>query len=869
MTGTDLNERLRPLEHRLSNGLTLLVRADPAAPVAAIVTHVMAGYFDEPGPLVGISHVLEHMFFKGTARRGVGEIARATKAAGGYLNAGTIYDRTSYYTVLPAAALDEGLDIQADALIHSRIDEEELQKELVVIIEEVKRKLDNPSALATEKLYEAMFDVHPIRRWRMGMPEILATFTRDDVMTYYRSMYRARNIVLVVSGDVDPERVVDRVEELYGPVPAGGHERQMPQEPERAGGRLRELSGDIGRTYAELGWRTPGTLAPDTAALDALAAVAGQGRASRLYRQVRERGLASSIEAYNYTPTDVGVFGVGLECEPGSASAALRAAWAELDRLRRTPIQEEELERVRTLTEARLIRRLETAEGTANLLAQWQALGHWSRAGDYLTRIQELDPDAIREVADRYLDPDRVTLLVYRPGSAPAIGWADREVAARLATSADSSPAAGPAIITGAAVTEDEVVQYPMGAGRLVVKRRPHAPLVSMAVVRTGGAALEGPESAGLTGLMVRATLKGTSNRTAGRISMESEILGGAISASAGADLVSWSMTVPSSRFEAGLALLADVAASPVFPEDGVATERQMALAGLDRLRDDMYAYPLRLLLSAAFHGHAYGLGVDETARALADASAPDVRSWYERSLGPPWVLVVGDVEPDRVADAVATSLPPAPAVSPPTPAVASWPTGPRSQLVRRERAQTALALAFPGPDRTHADRTALEVLSSAVSGLGNRLFEELRSRRSLAYTVTAFPLLRRYGGAFVAYIATSPDREAEARAALVDELLRLTREPLSGDELERARRYVIGTWQIRTQTNAAQLSDLATALLMGDGLEEIRGMEARTRAVTAEDVLQAAAHWFDRGRLVEGVVRGSAGTGTPDAGAV
>jgi zinc protease len=114
------------------------------------------------------------MFFKGTARRGVGEIARATKAAGGYLNAGTIYDRTSYYTVLPAASLDEGLDIQADALIHSRIDEEELRKELVVIIEEVKRKLDNPSALATEKLYEAMFDAHPMRRWRMGTPEILA-----------------------------------------------------------------------------------------------------------------------------------------------------------------------------------------------------------------------------------------------------------------------------------------------------------------------------------------------------------------------------------------------------------------------------------------------------------------------------------------------------------------------------------------------------------------------------------------------------------------------------------------------------------------------------------------------------------------------
>src|SRR5688500_5681371 len=132
----------------LSNGLTVLVRQDRSAPVVAIVTHVKAGYFDETDDVSGIAHVLEHMYFKGTGRRGVGEIAKETKGSGGYLNAHTIYDQTVYYTVLPSSGFAAGLDIQADAYANSVIDAAELSKELEVIIQEAKRKTDNPSALA-------------------------------------------------------------------------------------------------------------------------------------------------------------------------------------------------------------------------------------------------------------------------------------------------------------------------------------------------------------------------------------------------------------------------------------------------------------------------------------------------------------------------------------------------------------------------------------------------------------------------------------------------------------------------------------------------------------------------------------------------
>jgi zinc protease len=171
----------------LNNGLTVLVKEDHSSPVVSIVTWVNAGYFNEPDSLTGISHLLEHMYFKGTSRRGVGDLARETKDAGGFLNGGTIYERTSYYTVIPSESFEKGLDIQADALINCAIDPEELAKESQVVIQEIKRKLDNPNSFSYEKLLELGFDNNRIRRWRMGYEDQVAGWSRDELYHYYKT----------------------------------------------------------------------------------------------------------------------------------------------------------------------------------------------------------------------------------------------------------------------------------------------------------------------------------------------------------------------------------------------------------------------------------------------------------------------------------------------------------------------------------------------------------------------------------------------------------------------------------------------------------------------------------------------------------
>src|SRR5215471_3614038 len=200
----------------LKNGLTVIVREQQATPLASITTYVKAGYFDEDNRISGIAHVIEHMFFKGTAKRGVGQIARETQGLGGYLNAYTYYDRTVYHTVVPGENTLKALEIQSDALQHSTFDAAELKREIEVVLQENNRKLDNPPAVTSEKLYSIAFQKHRMRRWRIGTPEGLRALTKDDIVAFHSRYYRPSNIILTVVGQFDAEKVLEEVAKLYG-----------------------------------------------------------------------------------------------------------------------------------------------------------------------------------------------------------------------------------------------------------------------------------------------------------------------------------------------------------------------------------------------------------------------------------------------------------------------------------------------------------------------------------------------------------------------------------------------------------------------------------------------------------------------------
>jgi zinc protease len=854
----------------LPNGLTLIVQADHSAPVVAIVTHVKAGYFDETDDQNGLAHAFEHMFFKGTKKRGVGEIAKETKASGGYLNAHTIYDNTVYYTVLPSSGFAKGLDIQADAYANSVIDAGELAKEMEVIIQEAKRKSDSPSAVATETLYELLHDVHRMRRWRIGREPGLRSFTRDGMNAFYRNFYRPSNTVIAISGDVDPADALHRVTELYGALgPDTPTRTPGPKEPDHSGFRYRELAGDIAQSELVIGWRTPGTLDPDTPVLDVAAALLGTGRASRLYRAVRERKLASSVSAYDYTPSELGVFVVQAEMEPAKTAAAGAAIWDQLRQLREGPIDEHELTRVRRIFEARWVRRLETAEGRANHLSEWEALGGWRLADDYFRHYMSATAGDVQRVAKKYLAAERAAALVYRPEKATIVARDPDEMLAILSAGRGERLPSVPRVKVSAPAPNVRAVLEREEAGvsvfrtsngiPVLVRRKKGTPIANIGVYVVGGAIEESPESAGLTLLTARAALKGTNRRTASQVAEDAEMLGGSITASAGSDSFGWSFSVPQARLPEALELMGDVIQHPTIPDDAFETERAVALSNIAMLRDDMYRYPMRLASKLAFAGHPYGnpvMGTDESLRSL---SAQQARDWHRARVmqSAAVVGVVSDIDVQEAADLVARHLRELAPRHAPEPAKPTWPTHVESAVELRDKAQTAMALMFPGPSRGSADRFAASMVGTVASGLGGRFFDELRDRQSLAYAVHAGASEKRLAGVFASYIATSPEKEDVARAGLLGEFEKLRTDPVSEGELTQAKEYTIGSHAISQELGSTLLAEMLDAWMFGSGLHEITEYESRVRGVTAREMREVAIRYFDPERRVEGIVRG------------
>ncbi len=856
----------------LPNGLTVLVRRDTSAPVVAIVTHVKAGYFDESDDVVGISHVLEHMYFKGTPTRGVGAVARETKSVGGWLNAHTIYDETAYVTVLPSASFERGLDIQFDAYAHSLIDEGELARELEVIIQEARRKRDAPGAVTVESLFALLHDHHRIRRWRIGDPEQLRTFTRDQVTAFYRRWYVPGNTIVSVVGDVDPMEVHRAVRARYGTLPAADTQRDpAPVERTASGFRLQELTGDVAQSHVAIGWRAPASDHPDTPALDVAGAVLSSGRASRFYRALRERQRATSASAWGYTPGNIGVFVASAEAPPERLAEATHALWREMHAARQSGVSEAEVERAKRVIDARLLRRLESMDGQASWLASWEAEGGIVRGEAYVAALRAVTPADVQRALTEHCDPAQAAVLTYRPSDTPPLATDAESLQRELANARGDSEGIGPAVRVAPAApalhltmraeqVEAGVHLFRTTRGTpILVRPRPGAPLVNVGVFARGGALREPAGHDGLARLTAQVQLKGTRTRSGSDLALAAEMLGGSIGVSSALEHLGWSLSVPTHAVDDAVALLADVVQRPSFPVDALDTERQLALAELERQRDDMYRWPMRLATMAAYGDHPYARSVLGTESSLPRVGIDDVVQFHEAAVlnGSTLFGVVGDVDPAHVAALISAHLDALDYHDDPSPSVPVWPTQLATLHDTRDKQQTALAMLFPGPAR-HADaRFTARVLAAIASGLGGRFFEALRDQRSLAYTVAAYPVERRASGSFAAYIATEPAREEEARDGLLEEFARFRNADVTDEELDRARAYLIGTHAMSQQSGASILADVVDAWCFGGGLQELDEFNDHVSRVTTADIRAFAAAYFEPERRVEGVVRG------------
>lgn len=849
---------------RLPNGLTVVLEENHAAPVAAFQLWVKVGSADEAPDEVGLAHLHEHMLFKGTKRRGPGEIARSIEAHGGEINAWTSFDQTVYHVVMASRFAREGLDVLADAIRHSAFDPDELSREIEVVCEEIKRSHDMPSRRASKELFSASFRAHPYGRPVIGFEADVRSHTRERVLNFYAKHYTPSNIVLSAVGDVTEAQVREWTNELLGGDWSRPTQprRERPLEPAFDGVRVGLLTDDVKESWLHLAFQTPGVDHADAPALDVLAMLVGQGDSSRLSLEVkRKRALVKDVNAWSWTPKEPGLFAASLVVSTPQVEAAFEATAQVLATMTATEVGQDELDTVKSLIEADAVYQRETVQGVARKLGSYEStMGGIEREAQYYEAISQVTTAKVREVAQRYFTFDRATVTGLLPkGTAFDEGIA-KAVLARVAKErpaplpARNLAATKPLRTAGSSRKEKPGVtieKLPSGA-TLIVREERSVPLFSMRAAFQGGVRYETEATNGITSLLARTLTRGTASYEAEQISHLVDSLAGSLNAMGGRSSMSVRGEFLSKHFERGFDLFAEVMNRPSFPEAEVARERHLQLQDIAAREDRPSSVAFELFSKTLFTKHPYRLslsGEKASVESLTPAMLKDFHAtWFDPSRLT--LAVVGDVDTQAVVEAATKAF----GQSRGTPLAPSVPAEPVVEAPRQvkrtlAKAQTQLVLGFPGARVTDDWRRPLEVLSTLLSGQSGRLFIELRDKRSMAYSVSSTTLEGVDPGYFAVYMATSPEKVDAALAGMREELQKLKDVPVGDDELLRAKRYLVGTQQIGLQRNGARAATMALDACYGLGPEKYLRYADEMESVTAQDVLAVARRVLDFGK--------------------
>ena len=856
------------MRHTLPNGLTLLVEENRAAPVAALQVWVKVGSADELPDEAGLAHLHEHMLFKGTARRGPGEIARTIEAAGGEINAWTSFDQTVYHVVIASQFFATGMEVLADAVTSAAFDPDELRREIEVVCEEIKRSEDSPTRKLSRELFSAAFQKHPYGKPVIGTEASVRSFAREGILRFYRRWYKPENAVVVVVGDVREDEVLRLVEKLFV-FPPGPFEpaSKRPPEPRRERPAARLKSEPLKEGYLSIAFPAPHMLHDEVAALDALAIILGHGEASRLHRALkRDRLLVSEVQASCYTPVDPGLTIVGLTLQPQNAREAVREALRQCRRVRDEEVSAEELSLACRLLESDAVYQRETVQGQARKLGFYQSsAGGTEYEERYLEQVAQLTQARLREAAERWLDPNAAVLAALLPEG--AVGEAELQAALEDAARAERarSPYSGAPPEKRARVKFGEPKTGPLlreelpAGGVLLVKEERAVPLVALRAAWQGGLRAEDAQNAGINMLLARLVSKGTKTRGPERLVREMESMGGALGGNAGRNSFGLRAEFLSRHLEQAFDIFAEAIGDPAFAAEEVQRERTLQLEELRSREDNPAGIAFLLFAETLYRKHPYRFDTLGT-EASVSRLEPGLLASYRAQQYPSAAVtlsVVGDVDPDQVRKLVGkklgrTGVAKRLQLAPPQEELVS---APRAAVKNLDKAQAHLVVGFPGVRLSDAERWPLELLSAILSGQGGRLFLELRDKRSLAYSVTSFSMEGLDPGYFAVYIGCGPGKIGEALAGIRSELARCRTEPPRADELERARTHLIGTHAISLQRNSARAAVYAFDECYGLGADASARYAEHVAAVRGEDVLAVAARLLDPAREIVALV--------------
>jgi zinc protease len=420
---TSLSEaglREQVFETTLPNGLKVILLENHKAPVITFQVWYRVGSRNEEWGKTGLSHMLEHMMFKGTEKVGPEEFSRIIQENGGNDNAFTSRDYTAYFENLSADRVQVAIDLESDRMRNLMLREEDFRTERMVVMEERRlRTEDNPQAYVQQQMEATAFQMQPYHWPIIGWMEDIARFTLEDLKSYYRTYYNPVNAFLVVVGDFRKENLLPKIEKAFGSYPKSiAPDQKKDIDPSQRGERRIFVKREAQLPFLLMGYHVPNLREPDSYVLEVIATILSGGKSSRFYQSlVREKRLVLSADAdHSLLSRDPSLFYLSADLLPGKDVAEVEKALdQELERFQKEPVGERELQKAKNQLEASFIFSQDSIFYQAMLLAQHEIALDWRTIDDYLSSIRKVSPEDIQRVAKEYLIPDNRTVGILIP----------------------------------------------------------------------------------------------------------------------------------------------------------------------------------------------------------------------------------------------------------------------------------------------------------------------------------------------------------------------------------------------------------------------------------------------------------------------
>lgn len=839
------------INEKLKNGQTVVVKQVSNNPTVTIDTWIKTGSINEDDKNSGVAHFLEHLFFKGTQKNPAGTFEKLLESKGAVTNAGTSKDFTHYYITIPSKDFDLALSLHSDMLLNPLIPRKEMEKERLVVLEEISKGKDSPQSVMWDNLFNLIYGSenpkHPYFRPVIGKKEVIETITREEILDFYNKFYTPSNMTTVIVGDVNPDETVKKVEEYFtreGEIKPA----LIPVYPKikPLNGVLRvEADMDVNQAYMVMAFKAPKFKDDkDSYALDVLATVLGDSKSSKLNQSLKEqKHLVYGISASNSSFMDDGLFTISATLDSKNLKAVEREIFNQIDKIKKGEITDADIKKAKNMIKTDTYYSRESISNISNELGYMTMFwGSGSYYDNYLNNIDKVSRDEVIRAAKKYLTPQRYAVSTVLPK--------EKE----LKEVANVAPAVKTDVKSQILEQGDKVVKYllPNGA-ELIIKKNNANSIIAINVEAKGSKIFEKiPSTGALAADVAKQGTKKYSNAEFANLLDEKGIK---LGLSSGNDTFSISMQATENELDNALDVLNEVVNNPTFSSSETEKMKTLKLAQLKKINDNALSMGLDEFKRLAYPGTYYGQSASYLAYNIPKVTPDDIKAYYKSVLDPKNIVisVVGNVDDKKIINKMNSIFIPSQSEK------ITFKNTKMNTFVPQKitesiliKPDTQTAWVFVGyktcPIYNEKDIATLKVINAILGeGMSSRLFKNLREEKGLAYTVGSTILQNILDGSFLAYIGTNNQSINIARDGMIKEINTLKTEYVSQKELQEAKDKILGNLIISLETN---MDEASLQGWYGASERDINYLETYKNlisCVTQSDILDAANKYFSK----------------------